>query len=124
VPLVDGRGPLLVAVGLARRREQDQRRRVGGLEREGEVEEDERVRIPLQADPDRVQDDPDDDDDRLADDVLGGAEEARRVLGVPAERVLSEGAVVGGRGLLRVRKPRVKPVADGKNAASAASLQV
>jgi hypothetical protein len=124
VPLVDGRGPLLVAVGLARRREQDQRRRVGGLQREGQVEEDERVRVPLQAEPDRVQDDPDNDDDRLADDVLRRPEKPRRILGVLAEGVLSEGAVVGVRGVLRVRKPRVKPVADGKNAGSAASLQV
>jgi hypothetical protein len=44
----------------------------------------------------RVERDPDDDRDGLADDVLRRAEEARRTLGPPAERVLTEGAVVLG----------------------------
>jgi hypothetical protein len=44
----------------------------------------------------RVERDPDDDRERLPDDVLRRAEEARRALRPPAERVLTEGAVVLG----------------------------
>jgi hypothetical protein len=39
------------ALGLTRLGEQDQRRRVRRLRREREVEQDERVRIPLERDP-------------------------------------------------------------------------
>jgi len=71
-PLLD----VLVPVGLAGLREQDQRRRVRGLEREREVEENEWVGIPAAGEGERIEDDPDDDDDRLADDVPRRAEEA------------------------------------------------
>ena len=43
-----------VAVGLAVLREEDQRRGVGGLGREGEVQEDERVRVEPEARDDDV----------------------------------------------------------------------
>ena len=58
VPLVDHVAVHLVAVGLARLREQDQRRGVGGLRREDEVEQDERVRVPVVDQRHRVEDDP------------------------------------------------------------------
>jgi hypothetical protein len=83
-------GPVLdplVAVCLAGLGEEDQRRRVGGLEREREVEKDERVRIPAPRERERVEDHPRDDDDRLPDDVLRRAEETGDALCDPAERV-------------------------------------
>src|ERR1041385_79749 len=82
----------LVARSLTCLCEQDQGCRVGGLRREGEVEEDERVRVPLQGPADCVEDEPGHDDERLADDVLRRAEEARCLLRALAERVGAEGA--------------------------------
>jgi hypothetical protein len=84
----------LVAVGLTRLGEQDQRRRVRGLGREREVQQDERARIPVGDDRDRVERDPEDDDDGLADDVLRCAEEPRRLLRAAPEGVAAERAVV------------------------------
>jgi len=81
VPPVDQVAVLLVAVGLTRLREQDQRRRVRGLRREDEVQEDERFRVPVVDERDRVERDPQRDDDRLADDVARRPEEARSLLG-------------------------------------------
>jgi hypothetical protein len=98
-----------VARGLARLREQDQGRGVGSLKREGEVEEDERVRIPAQRRGRAVHGHPGDDDDRLADQVTRRAEEARSLLGRPAEGVVPERGVqanvrVVGAGLSRHRR--------------------
>ena len=67
--------------------EQDQRRGVGRLGREGQVEQDERVRIPVLDDADGVEDDPADHEHRLADQETPGAEEPRDPLGEPPERV-------------------------------------
>ena len=57
----------LVAVGLTCLSQQDQRRGVGGLQREGEVQRDERVLVPGDrvGDGQRVEQDPEDDDARL-----------------------------------------------------------
>jgi hypothetical protein len=68
---------VLVPVGLAGLREQDQRCRVGGLRREGEIQQDERIGIPAKADRKGVHRDPRDHRDRLAGYVLRRAEEAR-----------------------------------------------
>src|SRR5437667_201149 len=83
------------ARSLARLRQQDKRRRVGGLRRKGEVEEDERVRIPVRHDRDGVERDPGDDDERLPDNVSRRSEEARRAFCPPTEGICTEGAVVG-----------------------------
>src|SRR5919108_914072 len=85
---------LLVTGGLPRLRQQDQRRGVRRLGREPEVQENERLRIPVAHERDGVEDDPRRHDDRLAEDVLRCAEEARRFLGTTAESVLAEGAVL------------------------------
>jgi len=67
--------------------EQDQRRGVGRLGREGQVEQDERVRIPVLGRADGVEDDPGDHQYRLADYESPGAEEPRHPLREPPERV-------------------------------------
>src|SRR4051794_9967577 len=95
--LVVGLGPLaglLVPFRLAGLCEQDQRSRIGGLGREREVQEDERVRVPAQADGDRVDRDPQSNHDCLGDDVLRRAEEARGGFGAAAESVFAEGPVL------------------------------
>jgi hypothetical protein len=84
VPCV-GLGAGLVAVGLPRLREQDQRRGVGGLGREREVQQDERVRVPAQRDRGRVDRDPRDDEDGLPEDVVRRPEETGEPLGACAE---------------------------------------
>jgi hypothetical protein len=74
----------LVPVGLAGLREQDEGRGVRRLRRKGQVQQDEWIRVPLEADGKRVEDDPDDDYDCLANDVLGGTEEPGELLrGLP-----------------------------------------
>ena len=85
----------LVPLGLARLGQQDQRRRIGRLGREGEIQKDERIRVPVLDQRNRVECDPEDDGDRLSDDVLRRPEEARSLLCRTAERILTEGAVVG-----------------------------
>ena len=77
----------LFSVGLEGLREQDQRCRVGGLRREGEIQQDERVGIPAKADRKGVHCDP---RDRLAGYVLRRAEEARCGLGATPEGVLAK----------------------------------
>jgi hypothetical protein len=76
-----------VPVVLAVLGQQDQRGGVGGLRREGQVEQDERVGVPVLDQPDRVQDDPADHDDGLAGQEAAGAEEPGDALGHPAEGV-------------------------------------
>ena len=71
VVLLDGGIAELVAVGLAGLGEEDQRRRVGRLGREREVQQDERIRIPSEADRGGVDRDPQDDQDGLSDDEPG-----------------------------------------------------
>jgi hypothetical protein len=87
-------GLRLVAIGLTGRREQDQRGGVRGLRREGEVQQDEGVRVPAQAQGDDVEGNPDCDEQRLADDELRGPEEAREPLGELAEAICAEWAVL------------------------------
>src|SRR5919197_5851891 len=70
-----------VAVGLTRLCEQDQRRCIGSLRREGQIKEDEWVAVEAKRDCDRVERDPRNDDDRLTQDVLRRSEEARDFLG-------------------------------------------
>ncbi len=79
----------LVAVGLTGLSEQDQRRRVRGLEAEREVEQDERIGV-VRRDAHRVDDDPDGDNDRLGDEECRGAEETGEVLGSLAESAAAE----------------------------------
>src|SRR5919204_439713 len=98
----------LVAFGLTRLREKDERCGVRRLQREPEIQENEWVFIPAESQRSRVERDPGDDDDRLADDVLRRAEEACRLLRRTAEGVLAEGAVVLGDG----HAPTVEPAAD------------
>jgi hypothetical protein len=97
-------------------REQDQRRCIGRLSGEREVEQDERVRVPAEAEGERVERDPSHNDERLADDVLRRAEEPRCSFGRAPERVLAEGAVVLGshRSRLRLRADVIALV-DGEN---------
>src|SRR5207245_5168286 len=94
VPLLGRHRGDFVPLGLPSLREEDQRRRVGGLRGEGEIQQDEWIRIPVGADRDGVERDPDDHDDRLPDDVLRRAEEASRLLSRTAKRILTEGAVL------------------------------
>src|SRR5206468_2556991 len=65
--------------------EQDQRRGVGGLQAEGEVEEDEGVDVEIN-DPGAVQGYPGDDEKRLTDQVIRRAEKARYSFRELAER--------------------------------------
>ena len=90
--LVDHVAVELVAIRLTRLREQDQRRGVRGLRREDQVEQDEGSGVPVPHERGRVQCDPERDDNRLPDDVPRRAEEARGLLGEPAESVVAERA--------------------------------
>src|SRR4051794_31255341 len=86
---------MLVAVRLTGLREENQRSGVGGLRGEGEVQQDERVRVErLEQELAGVQRDPERDEDRLADDEPGRAEEARETLGGPPEGIAAKGASV------------------------------
>src|SRR5208282_4531337 len=79
----------LIAVGLASLGEQDQRRRIGRLQRKGEVEQDERIDVELR--PARhIDPDPYADDDRLADEKGRRAEEAGEGFRPQPERVAAE----------------------------------
>ena len=85
----------LVAVSLARLGQKDQRRGIGGLSREGEVEQNERIDVELRP-ADDVDQDPDRDEDRLPDQERRRAEEAGEILGLPAEPIVSERRFEGG----------------------------
>jgi hypothetical protein len=82
-------GVCLVAIGLPRLGKQDQRRGVGGLQAEGQVEQDERVEIEAD-ETDGVGEDPGANDQRLADQKLRRTEEARERLGLGAELARAE----------------------------------
>jgi hypothetical protein len=84
-----------VALGLPGLGEQDQRRGVGRLGREREVEQDEGVRVPMEADGGRVGGDPQRDDERLPDDEPRRAEGPGEALGEDAEAVVAERPVMG-----------------------------
>jgi len=90
-------GEGLVAVRLPRLGEQDQRRRVGGLGAERQVEQDEGVGIEMGQPPD-VERDPAADEHGLDDQEDGGAEEAGEALRLAAEPVAAED-----RGQVRMR---------------------
>ena len=76
-----------VAFVLAVLGQQDQRRGVRGLGGEGEVQQDERVRVPPEADGGDVDGDPHGHEDGLDDEEPAGAEEPGDALGEAAERV-------------------------------------
>ena len=80
----------LVAVGLTGLRQQDQRRGIGGLGREGEIEQNEGIDVELG--PARgVDPDPQRDDEGLRDKEGRRAEEAREILRFLPEPVISKG---------------------------------
>ena len=80
----------LVPVGLTGLRQQDQGRGIGGLGREGEVEQNERIDVEL-GPAGGVDPDPQRDDERLRDQELRRAEETRKILRFSPEPVVSEG---------------------------------
>ena len=79
----------LVAVGLTGLRQQNQRRGIGGLGREGEVEQNERIDVEL-GPAGGVDPDPQRDDKRLRDQECRRAEEAGEILRFSPEPVVSE----------------------------------
>ncbi len=79
----------LVAVGLPRLREQDERGCVGRLCRKGEIEQDERINVEIRP-ADRVHEDPDRDEDGLRDEEGRRAEKAREGFRLESEPVVSE----------------------------------
>src|SRR5438874_1733628 len=79
----------LLTVSLPGLREEDERRRVGGLGAEQEVQENEGIRVGPQG-PHCVQGDPAEDQDRLHQQIARGPEEARERLGAPPEPVVAE----------------------------------
>ena len=83
---------------LPRLREQDQRRCVRRLGGERQIQQDERIRVPMADKRYRVQENPDNDCERLRDDVLRRPEEARGGLGGPSEAITPEWSVVIGHG--------------------------
>ena len=115
MPLLDCLAGEFVPLGLPSLGKQDQRRRVGRLRGEAEVEEDERLGVPVVHERDGVEHDPACNENRLADDVLRRAEEASSAFGRTAEGILTEGAV-----LLLGHPPRVGRQAD--SAANSSSL--
>ncbi len=79
----------LVAVGLPGLRQQDQRRRIGGLQRKGEIEQDEGIEVETH--PAReIGDHPQQDQDRLGDQKHRRAEKPREALGLEGEPVIAE----------------------------------
>ena len=85
-----------VALGLARLGQQNQGGRIGRLSREGQIEEDEGVGVPLEdEDPEGVEGDPGDHDQGLDDDEGGGAEDPGEALGRLPEAVRAEGTLIG-----------------------------
>jgi len=84
----------LVPFGLARGGEQDQWSGLGGLGGERQIEQDERVWVPLKPEGDRVRADPQNDQNGLPDDEPRGAKEAREALSSYAE------AIVAGRSMM------------------------
>lgn len=84
-----GIGMDLVAVGLPRLRQQDERRGVSGLETEGKVEQNERIEIKLN-ETCHIQPDPNDDDDALHNEKDGRPEETSKGLGFQRKPVVSE----------------------------------
>jgi hypothetical protein len=90
VVLLQGAVADLVPFGLAGGGEQDQWGGVGGLRGERQVEQDERVRVPLKPERGRVRRDPQTDQDRLPDNEPRGAKEAREALSSYAEAIVAE----------------------------------
>jgi hypothetical protein len=84
----------LVALRLTGLRQQDQRRRVGRLHREQQIQQDVRVRVEVDEQFVAVEEDPGDHQQRLADEVLGGAEEACNAFGKRPEAATAERAAV------------------------------
>src|SRR5262249_47723220 len=85
-----GFGVRLVAVGLARLREQDERRGLGGLEAGGEVQQDEGIHIELHP-PNDIHHHPDKDDDRLENQKYRRAKKPRESLGLQRKPIVAKG---------------------------------
>jgi hypothetical protein len=83
-------GVHLVALRLARLRQEDQWRRVRGLRRERQVEQDERVLVEVDEDLESVEHDLRHHHDGLRDDVPGRTEETSDRLSSPSERICAE----------------------------------
>src|SRR5882724_3806990 len=96
----------LVAIRLPRLREQDQRRRIGRLQAERQIEQDEWIEIELH-DAGQVQPDPEQHDDRLRDQKDRRPEEARKGLRLRGEPIVTEGRLQ-----VRVRQMKSKVMAD------------
>ena len=82
-----GVGMRFVAVGLAGLRQKNERRGVGGLQAEGEVQKDKGIDIKM-GEPEDVDDNPDGDDERLADEKNRGAEETGECFGLEREPII------------------------------------
>src|SRR5579883_557053 len=80
----------LVARRLPRLREQNQRRCIGGLQAERQIQQDEWIRVEVDKQLETVEHDPERDNDRLTNQVLRGAEEAGDRLGKGAEAPAAE----------------------------------
>ena len=93
VTLLDPFGLHLVAVRLARLRKQNERRGIGGLQREEKIQSDERVDVPGKAEMQLsgIQQHPHAHRDGLPDDVLGRAEEPCGSFRQSPERVVAKG---------------------------------
>src|SRR5262249_10386950 len=85
-----GFGVSLIAVGLPSLRQQDERRRIGCLRAEGQVQQDKGVQVKLRHSG-HVEDDPDRYDERLGAQEYGGPKEACEGLSFDAEPVIPEG---------------------------------
>src|SRR6266571_3686502 len=70
----------LVAIRLASLGQEDEGRRIGGLRGEGEVQQDEGIRVPSQADRKGIERYPNGNGEALPEDVSRSAEEAGRLL--------------------------------------------
>src|SRR6266704_545332 len=84
-----GDGMHFVAVGLSRLRQENERRGIGDLQAEGEVEQDEGIDVEVGQAGD-VEGDPDADEDRLHDEKERRAEEAGEGLRLDREPIVAE----------------------------------
>src|SRR5271170_6685191 len=94
-------GPDAVGVGLTVLAEEDQRGCVGGLSGEDQVQQNERVRIPVMYRGEEVQADPQHDDHGLHDDELPGTE----YCGYPVGELLALGSLIVAPLVSRVQVP-------------------
>src|SRR5260221_892473 len=84
-----GDGVHLVPVGLSRLRQKNERCRIGSLQAESEIEQDEGIKVEVDK-ADDIEDDPDGNEDGLADQKDRGSEKAGKVLRLEGEPVVAE----------------------------------